>query len=138
MESSEIILSVVFCIGMVLVFAYAARQGQKMMAAQAGRTENGVAAEATILAYEEGFFGGQDNKGRFAGIRFNLDVTMPGKPSYPATTFWKVYPMAVPQLQVGKTVAVKVDAADPQVVYPNVPSVEYNWSAATWQAKQDK
>ena len=46
--------------------------------------------------------------------------------------------MAVPQLQVGKTVAVKVDAADPQVVYPNVPSVEYNWSAATWQEKQAK
>jgi hypothetical protein len=128
----------VFGAAMILFFVYAARRGEKMLAEQAGRTQTGVAAEATILAYEEGFFGGRDNKGRFAGIRFEMEVNLPGQPSYPATAFWKVYPMAVPQLQVGKTVAVKVDAADPQVIYPNVPSVEYNWSAATWQEKQGK
>lgn len=136
MDSSDIVIAVVFGVGMVLFFVYAARRGENMMAEQTGRTQNGVAAEATILAYEEGFFGGRDNKGQFAGIRFDLEVNVAGRPSYPATTFWKVYPMAAPQLQVGKTVAVKVDAADPQIVYPNVPSVEYNWSAATWQAKQ--
>lgn len=136
MDSGDIVISVVFGVGMILFFVYAARRGEKMMAERAGRTENGVAAEATILVYEEGFFGGRDTKGRFAGIRFELEVNRPGQPPYPATTFWKVYPMAVSQLQVGQTVAVKVDAADPQIVYPNVPSVEYNWSAATWQAKQ--
>jgi hypothetical protein len=138
MEWREIIISVAFGAAVILFLVYAARRGEKMVAERAGRTENGVAAKATILAYEEGFFGGQDSKGRFAGVRFNLEVNVAGEPSYPAITFWKVYPMAVPQLQVGKTVSVKVDAADPQIIYPNVPSVEYNWSAATWQAKQDR
>ena len=65
-------MAVAFGAAIIFFLVIAARRGEKMLAEQAGRTENGVAAEATILAYEEGFFGGRDSKGRFAGVRFNL------------------------------------------------------------------
>jgi hypothetical protein len=138
MDWNDIIVTVAFSVGMILFLVIAARRGEKMLAEQAARVKNSRPGQATILSYEEGVFGGRDSKGRFAGVRFGLEVTLPGQPPYQATTFWKVYPMAVPQLQVGKVVAVKVDATDPQIIYPDMPSVEYNSSAAQWQQQQEK
>jgi hypothetical protein len=138
MDWSDILITVGVSAVVILFLAIAAKRGEKMLAEQAARVKDAQPAQAKILRYEEGVFGGRDSQGRFAGVRFELEVTFPGQPPYQATTFWKVYPMAVPQLQVGKLVAVKVDAADPQIIYPDLPSVAYNPSAAQWQQQQEK
>ena len=35
--------------------------------------------------------------------------------------------LGLPQAQPGQTVAVKIDAANPQVTYPDVPWATFNW-----------
>jgi len=117
----------------VVFLTVAIRGGEKIMAERAAKLQNTQPAHATILSYEEKG-GGRDNKGRFSSIVFRLQVKPAAGADYEVTTFWKVYPMAAPNLQVGKTVAVKVDASNPQMVFPDLPSVEYDWMQAQIEA----
>ena len=120
-----------------LVFiTVAIRGGTKMMNERSTKIAKSFPAEARIISYEDRP-GGRDNKGRYASVVFEIEVTPPDKkPSYRATVRWKVYPMGAPSVQADKYVAVRVDAADPQIVYPDLPSVEYDWMRAKIGAAQ--
>ena len=127
MSDTSGLIAVALAIVFVIVFVTVAiRGGEKIMAERAAKLGNVTPAQATILSYEEKG-GGRDSKGRFSSIIFQLEVTSRGE-TYQARAFWKVYPMAVPNLQVGRTVPVNVSATDAQTVYPNLPSVEYDWA----------
>lgn len=135
MEISYNLLAVSCTILFTVIFiTVAIRGGTKMMNERAAKLNQSVSAEARILSYEEKQ-GGRDNKGRYASIIFEVEVTPADKkPAYIASACWKVYPMGVPSVQVGKYVAVRVDAKDPQIIYPDLPSVEYDWMQAQIEA----
>jgi hypothetical protein len=121
---------IVIAVGVTALLIWVAvRGGEKLIAERGAKLKNAIPAQARILAYQEKT-GGRDMKGRFSGVVFTVEVNRPDRPPYQATTYWKVYPMATAQLQVGHAMAVKVDAGDPQVVYPDAPSVEYHWLLA--------
>lgn len=114
----------------LLLLGVAIRGGTKMMNERSAKIAKSVPAQARILSYVEKP-GGRDNKGRYSNIVFELEVTPSNNPvSYRAATCWKVYPMGAPSVQAGNYVAVRVDGKDPQVIYPDLPSVEYDWMRA--------
>lgn len=114
----------------VIFLAVAIRGGAKMMHERAAKIAKSVPAEARIVSYEQKA-GGRDNKGRYSSILFQLEVTPAEKKlPYLACACWKVYPLGAPSVQVDKYVAVRVDAADPHIIYPDLPSVEYDWMRA--------
>jgi len=125
-ETVGVLVAIIF---VVVFLSVAIRGGEKMMAERAAKLLNTKPAQAVILSYEEKG-GGRDGKGRFSSIVFQLEIKPSAGAEFQAKTFWKVYPMAVPNLQVGKTVPVKVGASNPQAVYPDLPSVEYDWMQA--------
>lgn len=133
-EFISILVAVAVVAGIVLFFMYAARGGEKILAERAEKLKRARPAQAKILSYSEGSTRGTGNHGRYQGVHFRLQVTPPGGAAYETKTYWEVYQMAVPQLQVGNTVKVKIDADDPQVIYPNMPSVEYAWLEAQLQS----
>lgn len=111
----------------VIFITVAIRGGTKMMNERAAQLAKSVPAEARIVSYVDRP-GGRDNKGRYSSVVFELEVIPPDKkPLYRATACWKVYPMGAPGVQPGNYVAVRVDAKDPQIIYPDLPSVEYDW-----------
>lgn len=125
--------------GIVLFFMYAARSGEKILAERAEKLKRAKRAQAKILSYSEGNTRGTGSYGRYQGVYFRLEVTLPDRKVYEAKTYWEVYQMAVPQLQVGNIVNVKIDADDPQIIYPNMTSVEYGWlEAQLHQQTQEK
>ena len=114
----------------VIFLTVAIRGGIKMMNERAQKISKAFPAEARIISYEDRP-GGRDNKGRYSSVIFEIEVTPAAhKPSYRATVCWKVYPMGAPSVQVDKYVAVRVDASNPQIIYPDLPSVEYDWMRA--------
>jgi hypothetical protein len=131
MPISNELLSVSCAFLFTLLFLLVAiRGGTKMMKDRSERINKALPAEARIVSYEQRQ-GGRDNRGRYASIRFELEVTPADhKPPYTATSCWKVYPLGAPSVQPQKYVAVRVDAKDPQVIYPDLPSVEYDWLQA--------
>jgi hypothetical protein len=108
---------------------YSLRKGKKDLAIREERFKSAISAEADILSIQHGL-GGTSMQGVYATIRFTLEVHSPGKPAYKTHTFWSVYPQAIGQLEIGKTVKIRIDAKDPYVVFPDLPGVEYNWQAA--------
>lgn len=111
----------------VVFITVAVRGGTKMMNERTAKLANSFPAEARIISYEDRP-GGRDNKGRYSSILFEIEVISDGKkPAYRTAVCWKVYPMGAPGVQPGNYVAVRVDAKDPHIVYPDLPSVEYDW-----------
>ena len=130
MGTSSGLIAVAAAVIFVVVFiTVAIRGGEKLMAERSSKLQGALPAEATILSYEQKP-GGRDSKGRYSSIIFQLEVSMDGRPSYRTSACWKVYQMATPNVQIGGVVAVKVDALDGQLVYPNIQSVEYDWNQA--------
>lgn len=135
---NQILPMVLVVLGMFLFFWYAARQGEKMMGDRSGKLGRATPAQATITAYEEIGLSQKSTRGKRVAIRFTLNVEPTGKPPYTTTSCWDVLPMGIPQVQVGKTVAVKIDADDPKVVYPDIPSVDYSWTGAILEKSHAK
>ena len=114
----------------VIFVTVAIRGGTKMMNERSAKMVKSVPAEARIISYEDRP-GGRDNKGRYSSVVFEIEVTPADKrPPYLTTVCWKVYPMGAPSVQVDKYVAVRVDESDSMIVYPDLPSVEYDWMRA--------
>jgi hypothetical protein len=130
MSTTSGLIAVAVAVVFVVVFiTVAIRGGEKIMAERAAQQQNTTPAQATILSYEQKG-GGRDNQGRYSSIVFTLEVKPANGAAYQAVGYWKVYPMAAPNVQVGMTVPVKVNASDAQAVYPNLPSVEVDWAQA--------
>jgi hypothetical protein len=44
--------------------------------------------------------------------------------------------MGTPKVQEGKEVDVKIDAVDPNIVYPNISGVQYSWTGMMIQGTE--
>jgi hypothetical protein len=93
------------------------------------RTQNAYPYEGMIIGFEE-TGSGRDNRGTFRTLDFAFEIQPPGEAPYQTRTSWKVYARSAQALQLGRTVAIKVDHDDPLIIYPDMPGVEYHWARA--------
>ena len=85
------------------------------------RTAAGIPATATIVSAES-FASRHSSR---LNVQLTLDVQPPTGTVYRATTGWAVDYIAASQLQPGQTVAVRIDANNPSLIYPGVAWAEY-------------
>ena len=58
-------------------------------------------------------------------VDLRLEVESPSGEKYQVKTSWLVDEDMMPQIQPGASLSVKIDAEDPETIYPNMPGVEY-------------
>ena len=56
-----------------------------------------------------------------ARVEMQIEVHMPGTPAYPIKVTWLVDQDALPSIEPGQEISLKVDPLAPQYVYPNGP-----------------
>jgi hypothetical protein len=105
------------------------RTGSPVAPANQARTQNAYPFEGMIIGFEE-IGNGRDGRGAFRTIDFAFEIQPPGEAPYQTRTSWKVYARSAQALQLGRTVAIKVDLDDPLIIYPDMPGVEYHWARA--------
>lgn len=122
-------IAVVFLV-LFLFFAFASKAGGKMIKERQEKISRAESGKATIIGYSTEGLRGTGSGGHFQAYKFTLEVSSEYKSTYKTTAVWEVYPMAIPALQEGKEVNVRIDADDQNIIYPNMPSVEYSWNGA--------
>jgi hypothetical protein len=108
----------ILTIGFFVWFFLRMRKPRKPKTAKddpATRRDRAVWAWAKVLSSSQGTV----NSFRMARVEMNLEVHMPGSPAYQARTAWLVEQDALPSVEVGKEIALKVDPLGPQYIYPN-------------------
>jgi len=123
-----ILLVVLAAIGALLLVGLR-RIGSPVAPANQARTQAAYPYEGMIIGFEE-IGNGRDGRGPFRSIDFAFEIQPPGEAPYQTRTSWKVYARSAQALQLGRTVAIKVDLDDPLIIYPDLPGVEYHWSRA--------
>lgn len=71
---------------------------------------------------------GTGSGGRYQAYKFTLEVSNAYKEAYKAESVWEVYPMGAPKVQDGMELNVKIDAVDPEVIYPETGGVSFSWN----------
>jgi Flp pilus assembly protein CpaB len=88
------------------------------------REEAATAARAEVIGV------GASHTNRESGetsVRLRLRVVAEGREPYEAAVTWDVMPASIPEVQVGKQIAVKIDLQDPRIVFPSVDWARYSW-----------
>ena len=130
-------LGIVFFVLLLIIF-FVSKAGGKLIKERQEKMSRAESGKAKILSYSTVGLRGTGKGGQFQAYRFTLEVSNNFKSPYHTTTVWEVYPMAVPSLQEGKEVNVKIDADDPNVIYPDMLSVEYSWNGMIIEAGHKK
>ncbi|MFN8513477.1 MAG: hypothetical protein U0841_12980 [Chloroflexia bacterium] len=84
------------------------RTGSPVAPANQARTQAAYPYEGMIIGFEE-IGNGRDGRGAFRSIDFAFEIQPPGEAPYQTRTSWKVYARSAQALQLGRTVAIKVD-----------------------------
>ena len=134
----DIFIPIGIVLAVVIFFVWALKSGGKLIKEREEKISRAQAGKAKILGYKILGFMGRGAQGQFHANKFDLEVSSAFKAAYKTETVWNVYEMAIPTVQIGKEVDVKIDTDDPQVVYPNLQGVEYSWSAAIIEAGHKK
>jgi hypothetical protein len=125
---------IVFVITLIAALAFIAyraiqapmREGkkkQKEMAAFTERVARAVWAGATVVTVNKPRM---DTYGmRKLKVDLLLAVESPAGEKYQTKTSWLVDEDMMPQIQPGASLSVKIDAEDPEIIYPNMRGVEY-------------
>lgn len=106
----------------VLFFVFR-REGARMdavkgrMAELDARVARASLAHATVLSSRTR---GTFDDGAMAFVDLRLEVQPPGGAPYLASTEWELDISSIPLVELGKSVAVKIDSRDPKLIYPNV------------------
>lgn len=110
----------VVIVGMVLFFRKIGKDAERLKA----RVAQAHSAEARVIQVGRSLL--QKHQGT-TNIRLRLEVTPKDRPPYQTTVTWDVEQAAIPKVQEGKQVAVKIDVENPKIVYPRVGWAEFNW-----------
>jgi hypothetical protein len=96
---------------------------QSKIAAYRNRESQAVWAGATVVTVNKPKI---DSYGmRQLKVDLRLEVESPSGEKYQVKTAWLVDEGVMPQIQPGASVSVKIDVEDPEIIYPNMPGVEY-------------
>lgn len=129
----------IFVILIIFVFLrYAAKSGQKMIDKQNEKLENAEPGEAKIISSEKFYLSGRHKGETYQCLKFKLEVSNRYKSPYITESIWNVQPMGAPAVQDGKTVSIKIDRENPNIIYPSIPNVEYSWHGARLNDKMNK
>lgn len=112
----------------VLVFGWLMRRGEKIEVERKARLARARPAKATVVQIGKSASRSRNTE---AVVKLRLEVRPPDAEAYAVTTAWQVPLANMSQLQQGQTVAVKIDADDSQIIYPNVSWAEFShfyWS----------
>ena len=123
-----IIILIIVVLGLLMFFLFASKKGEKMQTERKEKINRAEDGKAKILSYDVMGLRGRDSGGRYQAYRFNLEVTSNYKSPYKTESIWNVYEMGVPNVQDGKEVNVKIDADDPNVIYPAEQGVAFSWN----------
>jgi hypothetical protein len=130
MDTFVLLILLVAIVAIATVLLVSMRRGGGPVATvDESRTQQAYPFEGMIVGFEE-IGDGRDGRGAFRAIDFAFEIQPPGEAPYQTRTAWKVYARNAQALQLGRTVAIKVDLDDPLVIYPDMPGVEYHWARA--------
>ena len=104
--------------------------GAKLLKERENRLNRAERGRAKILGYNTMGLSGTGSYGRYQAYKFDLEVWSEYKAPYKTSSCWNVYDMGVPKVQEGNEIDVKIDADDPNIVYPMEQSVEFSWTGA--------
>ncbi|MGB4774707.1 MAG: hypothetical protein WBP45_06030 [Daejeonella sp.] len=74
--------------------------------------------------------------GYYQAYTFTLEVNNGSDTPYKTQSTWEVYPIGTPNAQQNLEIDVKIDADDPNTIYPLVTGVEYSWNAVMMYGKK--
>lgn len=110
-----------------LVFYLLVRSGQKAMAEINATLTRATPALANVIRMN--LTQPMGRKPRMSAVYCTLTLEIhpsEGIP-FPATTTWEVSRSALPQLQPGQGISVRIDADNPTTIYPDLEGVWYKW-----------
>ena len=96
------------------------------------KKETDAIAQATPASAKVVHLGRSESGGGGVDVNVTFEVSPPSGLPYQVKTIWTVEPLSVSKIQVGCTVALKIDAKDPQTLY----SAE-DWAWALGQMPPD-
>lgn len=124
----EILIPIVVVLAIIFFFIYASKSGAKLMKQREERMSRATRGKAKILGNRPAGISGTGHGGRYQGYKFTLEVSDGYQEPYKTEVIWEVYPMAVPKVQDGMEINVKIDAEDKNIVYPSVEGVGFSWN----------
>ncbi len=124
-----LILLLAAVIVVALLVAGMRRSTAQTAASDEARLQRAFPYAGMIVGFEE-VGEGRDSRGAYRVLDFAFEIQPPGEAPYQTRTSWKVYGRGGAGLQLGRTVAIKVDLDDSLIVYPDMPGVEYAWARA--------
>ena len=106
----------VLVVGALAVFFVRGGRAEKALAARLAQARPGATAKVIELgsSYTSRNYG-------VVSVAMRVEVTPAFGPDYQTISVWEVEPAHVGEVQVGKTLPVKVDAQNPKIIYPDVP-----------------
>jgi hypothetical protein len=126
---TTILLSVCICgvvlagiIGIAAVFIFIIRGSVRRSREIERRSKDGIPATAVIVN-SESFADKQSSR---LTVQLTLDVQPPAGSVYRSTTGWSVDYLSAAQLQPGQSIAVRIDADDASIIYPDVSWAKYS------------
>jgi hypothetical protein len=125
-----VLIVAIVAVGTILLTSLR-RGGVIAPAGDHSRAQSAYPYEGMIVGFEERG-NGRDGRGAYRTVDFAFEILPPGEAPYQTRTTWKVYARSpdAQALQLGHTVAIKVDLDDPLIIYPDLPGVEYDWGRA--------
>lgn len=109
----KVLLTLGFVVGMVLFFVYASKKGEALAARKKGRLAAARLTEARVVATKQGTGAVVVNGRRGPEVVLTLEIE-----GRVVEEQWNVFELGLARVQPGARIPVRVDAQDPNVVYP--------------------
>jgi hypothetical protein len=132
----DILIPIAVILAIIVFFVYASKSGAKLLKEREEKIARGEKGVAKIIEFDAAGISGTGTGGHYQGYKFTLEVSIDFKAPYRTKVVWEVYPMGTPKVQEGKEVDVKIDAVDPNIVYPNISGVQYSWTGMMIQGTE--
>jgi hypothetical protein len=106
----------VLVVGALAVYFVRSGRTEKALAGRMAQARPGAMAKVIELgsSYASRNYGD-------VSVAMRLEVVPAFGPAYQTISVWQIQPIHVTEVQVGKSLPVKVDAQNPKIIYPDVP-----------------
>lgn len=110
-----------------LIFYLLIRSGQKAMEEINATLARATPALAEVTRIDLTHPMGRKPRMSAVYCALNLQIHPPEGAPFQATTVWEVSRSALPQIQPGQVISVRIDADQRATIYPDIPGVWYKW-----------
>jgi hypothetical protein len=127
---TEVIIIISVFAAIIIFFMFASKSGAKLIKEREEKLSRAGKGKAKILGSIPMGLRGTGSGGQYQAYKFTLEAGNGFQIPYKTEVVWEVYPMGAPKVQDGMEVDVKIDADDPNIVYPVISNIEYSWTGA--------